>query len=132
MINKCLALFLCFGLIGCASELSQKYSTIYDNALNAEGITIIAKNESYQQFKQELSRYLTLFGYTRLIFVDPKQGLMVVAKEGDAYPFRIILKYTATTGPFNIRVDLANGSDDLSNNTEVSKDIEELAELIRN
>ena len=104
---------------------------IYDNALNANNITIISKSESYQQFKQELSRYLTSFGYTRLIFVDPKQGIMVVAKGGEANPSQIILKYTATTGPYNIRVDLANGSDDISNNTEVSKDIEEMAELIK-
>ena len=95
-------------------------------------MTIIVKHSSYQQLKQQLGTYLTSMGYTRVVLVNPKQGFIVLAKEQELPNSQIILKYTATAGDYNIRVELANGSEDLSNNSEVARDIQEIAELIRN
>jgi hypothetical protein len=136
MINKWLALLLCLGLTGCAPmerfQLGHEYATIYGSALNAGDITIIGRNEDYQKFKQRLSKSITSYGYTSVIYEDPKHGFVVLAKEENAHPSRIILKYTATQGVDNIRLDLVKGSDDLSTNIEVRQDIREIAGLLRN
>ena len=135
MINKCLALFMCLWITGCASmessQPAQEYSTIYGNALNTGDVTIVVRNESYQQLKQGISEDLTNQGYTKVIFVNPKQGFIVLAKQDDTHPSRIILKYTATAGEDKTEIDLVKVSDDLSTDSTVSQDIQAIAGLIR-
>ena len=136
MISKLSVLLLCLGLAGCAfteqGQLREKYSTIYANAVNWDNAISVVKNEDFQDFKDQLSAYLKAFGYTKVIYVDPAQGLLVLAKEDDIIPSQIIVKYTRTIGPYNIRVDLVRASSELGNYSEVDDDLKAIAEHIRN
>ena len=107
--------------------LYYKYIGIYDNGINADEATIIVKTEDYPELKQKLSKYILSRGYTKVIFEDPGQGFIVLAKEGLAPSFQIILKYTKTSGTYKTRIDLVRGSDDLNTESAVNEDIQEIA-----
>lgn len=113
-------------------QLSQNYSEIYNNGLNADEVTTVVKKENYRELKQRLSRILFSLGYTKVIFENPKQGFIVLAQEGDVHPSQIILKYTATEGEYKTRIELVKGNNDLSADNTVYEDIQVIAEQIEN
>ena len=130
IMKRLLAVFLCLGLCGCAS---YQYREIYNNALRAGvGITVI-KEENYQKLQKEIIGYFEARDYQRVIFEDRKRGFIVFAKEGTfGRPCQIILKYTYKAGVDKIRVDMVKGSDEIVTDSDVIRDIQQIAEQINN
>ena len=129
-MKKLLAVFLCLWLCGCAS---YQYREIYNNALRTGmGITVI-KEENYQKLQKEIIGYFEARDYQRVIFEDRKRGFIVFAKEGTfGRPCQIILKYTYKAGVDKIRVDMVKGSDEIVTDSDVIRDIQQIAEQINN
>ena len=124
---------MCLGLAGCSAvdrfRLNRHYTDIYNVSINANEMTTIVKHEEYQELKLRIAAYLTISGYTKVIFENPSLGFMVIAKE-ETEPSQIILKYKRTLGEYKTRIDLIKGSKDLRTDSTVNEDIKEIAEKL--
>jgi hypothetical protein len=129
MMKRSLALLICLLLSGCAYT---QYSETYKNALrDGSGVSII-RQENYQELKQRIAGYFEGRGY-KTEFADQKRGFVVMAKQGDfEEPCQIILKFTVKPHDNKIRVDLVKGNDSLVTESEMTNDIEHIADQIKN
>jgi hypothetical protein len=130
MLKYLLIIFLCLGSGGC---VSYQYIGIYNYALRSKTTTVITKEGNLNDLRQRDAGYFEARGYKKLIYQDPKSGLFVFYKSGDFNePCQIILKYTLKPAEGGIRVDLVKASDDLITDSQVSLDIQDIAQQIRN
>jgi hypothetical protein len=114
---------------GCAS---YQYEGIYNYALKAKTTTVITKEGDYKELRERIAGYFEARDYKNVVYKDPKRGLFVFAKEGDFNePCQIILKYTFKAGSDKIRVDIVKASNDLITDSQVSIDVQDIADQIK-
>jgi hypothetical protein len=127
--------------MGCATTPApNKYAGAYDEAVSAGKSVVIIKEGDLETLKDGIEGQLTSVGYNKEEYTSAKDGFMVLVKDsnfgspllaGDKHPCRMILKYT-NIGEGKTRIDLVNGSTDPSTKDEIDRDIQKLADLIRN
>jgi hypothetical protein len=137
-MKKLLAILLCLGIIGCATP-TNKYAGAYNEAVAAGHSVVIIKEGDPQTIKDGIDWQLGSIGYNKVDYASSSEGFMVFEKDanfgsalltGDKDVYKIILKYTnADIG--KTRIDLVNGSGELSKKDAIDKDIQRLAELIK-
>ena len=131
IIKNPLVFLLCLGLSGCAYYL--QYSEVYKKNLKAATTITITKEGNYQELRQKITGYFESQGYKNILYVDQKKGFVVLAKECDfGKPCQIILKYTVSLSEDKIRIDLVKASDEIITDSEVSTDIQRIADQIKN
>lgn len=126
--------FLVFlGLLGLSSCSYNQYKVTYCEAFNTKTLITISKDENYQELKDKVNGYFESRGYKNVVYEDQKNKFTVFSKAGDfGEPCQIILKYDFKAGENKTRVDLANGNDDIITETEVTDDIQRIADKIKN
>lgn len=143
-MKKFLVFLLCLGLSGCASletaQFSNKYTEIYNNALNKGSNITIVKEGNFEEIRDKVNKLFESRGYKKVIYSAPEQEFIVITKDtsvgkalliGNAHPCQILFKFTKA-GSGKTRIDLARGSNILITNSEVEKDIREITKLIEN
>lgn len=131
-------------LAGCASlqnaQISNKYAAIYNDALNRGTNITIVKEGNFEEVRDRVNEHFKSLGYTKVVYSSPEQAFTVATKNtsvgkalliGDVHPCQIMFKYTKA-GPGKTRIDLVRGSSILITNSEVNKDLREIARLIEN
>lgn len=143
-MKKMLVMLFCLELVGCVSlqtaQLSNKYATIYNNALNKRTNITITKEGNFEEIRDRVYKHFESLRYKKVIYSVPEQGFIVITKEsslgralliGNPHPCQIIFKFTKA-GVGKTRIDLVRGSDILITNNEVEKDMQEISKLIEN
>jgi len=139
-MKKLLAVLLCLGLTGCATP-PNKYAGAYNEAVASGRSVVIVKEGDLATMQEGVDQQLSSVGYNKIVYTSPVEGFMVFVKDanfgsallmGKAAPSdKIIIKYT-NAGIGKIRIDLVNGATQISKKDEIDRDIQKLAELIRN
>ena len=135
---KCFELlaFLIF-LTGCATTGS--FGAVYNNAVASGKSVIIIKENDFLTIRDHVNEHFEALGYQNVIYSKPKEGFLVVVKKipvlksmliGDPHTDKIILKYTKMDLR-KTRIDLVNGSVNITAIKTVDADIQKMAELIR-
>ncbi len=137
---KRIILLIVLGIVfgGCATI--NPYRETYNEAIRKETSTTIIKEGDTKEIHPYVTKYLESLGYKRVLYSDLKQGFMVVFKDihiaksflvGDPHMYRIILKYTKA-GEGKTRIDLVNATSIFWAIKDVDKDIQQIAQLIKN
>ena len=124
--------------LGCATD-SNQYGGLYNNAVsNGTSVTLI-RDGDFKTLSGRINGHLGDLGYKNVLYSEPAQGLIVVVKKlpavkaviaGDSTTDRMIVKYTKA-GEGKTRVDLVNASTNMAAQGVVDKDIQKLAERIK-
>jgi len=137
-----LVLFLSLGFAGCAGlqegQLSSKYEATYINALNERTNLTVTKEGNLEEIRDKVRKHLESLGYNKVVYAAPELGFIVVAKNisiasalfiGNDKPYQIIYKLTKAEDG-KIIIELVKGTNILTTNTEVNKDMEKIYKQI--
>ena len=115
---------------GCTS-FTYSLSNVYNDAIASGKNKTIVKDGDFSSIKENVNSHLKDIGYSKVFYSNPQEGYMVLVKDvplskalltGNAYPYKIILKYTKA-GIGKTRIDFVNGSPGLFSKEEVEQDI---------
>ena len=129
----------CVGLMGCVSQVTKKYASLYNEAVSLGHSVVIIKEGDFTVMKEGVEEQLSAVGYSQIIYSSPKEPFMVLAKgsgygspllDGDAHALEIFLKYTKIDAG-HTRIDLVNGGTTISSKAEIDRDLEKLAGSIK-
>jgi hypothetical protein len=130
MVKYIFILLLYLGVSSCAFN---DYAINYTNALKTKAIITIAQEGDFKELKEKITGYIEARGYKNIIYTDQRKEFFVFDKKSDfEEPCQIILKYTIKRGSNKIRIDLVKESNDLITDSQVSYDIHEIADQIKN
>jgi hypothetical protein len=130
----------CIGLIGCAEAKTAKYISAYNEAVNNGQSVVIIKEGDFTTTQEGVEQQLKSVGYNKVLYSSPAEACLVLVKDadygnpllnGDAKSYQIILKYTKLDAG-KTRIDLVNAGTKISVKDGIDKDIQRLAQLIRN